>query len=309
MGVYVVTGEAVYRPKKNSKTESTLLFKLRLSHEDVVKSQTTFLQVVEKLRVVEQDIVRLQKLTKGLAPAKLRDRLYEKQILDADINSLGEGLQLHGLSKDQIESIKTNRKLIREILVRLPAVNADGSLAHPSTALGLLPNEKKLIPVQGNPDPPGSNDSSSQPLIVEELNVYKGQLVQAGETLCELIDYSKLYLEGQAFERDSVVIEKAREKKWTVTALLENDKRELEPIQGLQIDYLDNRVDLTSRALRFYARLENKVVGSVNNGKQLRVTWRFKPGQRMQLRVPVEKWRSEERRVGKEWRSRWSPYH
>ena len=52
-----------------------------MTHEDLVKAQTMFLQALGELSVVEQDIARLKKLPKGLAPSKLRDRLYEQQKL------------------------------------------------------------------------------------------------------------------------------------------------------------------------------------------------------------------------------------
>ncbi|MFO7906287.1 MAG: efflux RND transporter periplasmic adaptor subunit, partial [Pirellulaceae bacterium] len=61
----------------------------------------------------------------------------------------------------------------------------------------------------------------------------------------------------------------------------------------LQILYVDNTVDLASRALRFYVRLTNELVRNeqTDDGHRF-IGWRFKPEQRVQLRVPVERWQN-----------------
>jgi hypothetical protein len=45
-----------------------------------------------------------------------------------------------------------------------------------------------------------------------------------------------------------------------------------------------------SRALHFYMKLPNKVVLDRMDGPHQFLQWQFKPGQRVELRVPVEKW-------------------
>ena len=63
------------------------------------------------------------------------------------------------------------------------------------------------------------------------------------------------------------------------------------PIDGLKIVYVDNEVEPDSRALHFYVGLANKIVHTNETADGHRfVTWRFKPGQRLQLQVPVEQW-------------------
>jgi multidrug efflux pump subunit AcrA (membrane-fusion protein) len=58
----------------------------------------------------------------------------------------------------------------------------------------------------------------------------------------------------------------------------------------LEIVYLDNEVDPQSRTYRFYASLPNELAYSSTAADARRyVTWRFKPGQRLQLEIPVEK--------------------
>lgn len=315
-GIYVVEGESVSTP-----TDATgnipderfpVMFKLRLTHEDLVKTQTAYLQSLGELNVVEKEIARLEKLTPGLVPTELRTRNYEKQKLQVIIAAQSEGLLLHGLSASQIESIRTTGKLIREILVRLPTVNPDGSLRHHSTDLRPVPSD--IRPVKAVT----VDAVSGRPMIIDELKVRKGQLVQAGQTLCVLSDYSELFVEGQAFEHDTADVERAAKNRWPVSVLSEHragdygakqdDELPKPPVEPDLLDgalgpvafaaartpiiNFENRIDLTTRALHFYVRLRNRVVNeNISTDGHRYIDWRFKPGQRVQLRVPIVAWK------------------
>ncbi len=43
-------------------------------------------------------------------------------------------------------------------------------------------------------------------LILQDLHVQKGQIVEAGTLLCTLADFSQLMIEGQAFETEAGLI-------------------------------------------------------------------------------------------------------
>ena len=76
-----------------------------------------------------------------------------------------------------------------------------------------------------------------------------------------------------------------------MTAILESRSSQPELISNLEILYVAGKVDIESRALHFYAKLPNELLRESKSEEGRRfVYWRFKPGQRMQLRVPVEKW-------------------
>jgi hypothetical protein len=75
--------------------------------------------------------------------------------------------------------------------------------------------------------------------------------------------------------------------------LLIGDKQK-EIVRGLKLLYLADSVDTDSRAFRFYLRLPNEIALDQQpfSGRRY-IEWRFKPGQRMELRVPVEVWKDQ----------------
>ena len=75
--VHVVQGEAV--------EPGTLLFTVRLTHEDLVQAQAAFLKTLGELDVEDREIIRLTKLdrTGVIAGKTLLARKYSKQKLEA----------------------------------------------------------------------------------------------------------------------------------------------------------------------------------------------------------------------------------
>jgi membrane fusion protein, heavy metal efflux system len=81
-----------------------------------------------------------------------------------------------------------------------------------------------------------------------------------------------------------------------VSALVESQAGSPRLIEGLAIQHVAGRVDEQSRALHFYVTLPNKLLRETTSGDGRKfVYWQYLPGQRMQIRVPIEKW--EERIV------------
>jgi membrane fusion protein, heavy metal efflux system len=76
-----------------------------------------------------------------------------------------------------------------------------------------------------------------------------------------------------------------------VTALIDSGGAEQERIDGLKLVYTAGRVDPTSRTFNFFALLPNELLRDATDvdGRRF-VDWKFKPGQRVRLRVPVETW-------------------
>ncbi len=286
-GIYVTRGQAV--------SAGDRLFRLRLTHEDLVKAQTEYLQTLGELDVAKKEIGRLRDLTKGLVPAKLRERLYEQEKLEVTLAAKREALALHGLSKGpegQIARIDSERILITEIDVRVPAMNLDASLRNPANEpLVARTSFVQVAETTSSGQQTAPIATPMDPLIVQDVPVHRGQFVNAGETLATLVNYRGLYIEGQAFEHDSDEIELAAKNEWTLTAIREKSGSQQESIPGLRIVYLDNEIELHSRAMRFYVNLPNKIVHATRTPEGFQVIgWRFKPGQRLQLRVPVEQW-------------------
>ena len=274
--VHAVQGEAV--------EPGSLLFQIRLTHEDLVNAQTDFVRTLGELDVENREIARLEQVTRSGAVAGkvLLERQYSRDKLNANLGAQREALRLHGLSDDQVNQIERERRLLRELQVFTPSVDSHGE-----AELRLTQRFVQASFVQQ--DKPKHTDSQhTGPLILQDLSVHKGQSVDAGETLCILTDYDELFIEGLAFEQDIRQLRGASQNGWKVDAIIEQPGSESRVIEGLEIAYLANQVDATSRTLNFYVRLPNEVAKDRRSDGNRYVEWRYIPGQRMQLRVPVE---------------------
>jgi cobalt-zinc-cadmium efflux system membrane fusion protein len=290
--VHAVEGEAV-KP-------GTLLFEIRLTHEDLVLAQTSFLQTLGELDVERREITRLTEATKtGAVPRiKLLEREYAKDKLDALLSAQREALRLHGLSKEQVDQIVTGRRLLRELQVFAPGPDehSDDELklaGLPVQRVAFQPAAEKLEPEQPKPARLKQPDDVT-PLVISELRVHKGQSVDAGETLCTLSDYSRLYVEGLAFEQDAGSIAAAARRDWKVKAVFEQPDNQRPTLEDLSIMRLSNEIDADSRTLHFYVALPNTIesLTDTEDGNFF-VDWRYRPGQRLQLEVPIEEWPNE----------------
>lgn len=256
--IFATEGEAV--------TPDQPLFEIRLTHEELVQAQANLLKTTEEVDVVRREIARLEGIgPEGIVAVKtILERKYELQKLEAVRTAERQALLLHGLSEAQVDEILVKRTLLGRIVVRAPAA-----------ALS----------------PPGSHGEAT--LILQELAVERGQHVTAGNTLAILADHATLLIEGEAFEQDLPQISRAAADNRPVVAILESKVEPELAVEGLPIDYVASRIDPESRALHFYVRLPNEIVrdqrGDGAGGPRF-VEWRYKPGQRMQLRVPVEAW-------------------
>lgn len=271
--VHAVTGEAV--------EPGALLFEIRLTHEDLVQAQTDFLKTIGELAVERREVERLTEAAASGAVAriKLLERRYAVEKLEAIQAAQKEALRLHGLSDRQVDQIEQSRRLLRELQIVAPYPDQ-----HSESELQLT-----LRPVSTR-QPAAEEPSLSHPLIISELNVHKGQAIEAGTTLCVLSDLEKLYIEGLAFEQDAPLIEKAAEQDWELEAVTRADRRSAETIPGLSLAFINNEISREDRVLKFYVELPNRVVRSSQVDGQRFTIWKFKPGQRMELRIPIEEW-------------------
>ena len=283
--VFAVPGQAV--------SPGDPLFVLRLTNEDVVQAQTEFLKTLEALDVENREIKRLESITSGvIAERVILERRYERQKLEGLLKAQRQALLLHGMSEEQADAIAKERRLLREFLITAPAPHdetEEGHLGrdHPRLASTGLPPAA----LQDSSDPPDSS-AAAHPLVVRELPVRKGEVVEAGAQLAVLSDLAHLYLEGRAFERDAPALLRAAQEGWTVAAQPQQAESAGSPtIEGLRLAYVANEVDPQSRALSFYVSLPNEVVNETrsDDGRSF-PTWRYKPGQRMDVRIPVDRW-------------------
>ena len=239
------------------------LFDIRLTHEELVKSQRDFLQSAEELDVVRREIKRLKSVGEGvIAGKRILEREYEQQILEAALHAQRQALLLHGLSKEQIDTILETRNLLQGLTIVTPPFAEDDD-----------------------------DHSDFEHLFhVQSLRVNRGQHVEAGQDLCVLADHCALYIEGQAFEEDAERLEKAATEQWKLTAVVNAaDGKQVEK-KGLRILRVADRVDPESRALRFYVSLPNELLPSAPNADRKFLSWRYRPGQRVDVLIPIERW-------------------
>lgn len=280
--VHAVQGEAV--------EPGSLLFQIRLTHEDLVQAQTEFLKTLGELDVEEREIARLRDVTtSGAVAGKLvLEREYARDRLTALLLAQREALRLHGLSEQQVEQIAQQRRLLRELQVFAPSIDS-----HDEDEIRLT--VRRVQPVLYQPEDSNAvqaidPSAAGAPLVLQQLNVHKGQSVNAGETLCTLADYQELFIEGLAFEQDVAQLRRASANDVSVDAVLQQSGNERQLIEGLTIAYLANQVDQDSRTLRFYVRLPNTITKDRTVEGNRYVQWEYLPGQRLQLRIPVESW-------------------
>jgi multidrug efflux pump subunit AcrA (membrane-fusion protein) len=166
---------------------------------------------------------------------------------------------LHGLSQADVDGIVSTRQLLQSLTIRAPQHEEDCECA-----------DEHLFHVQ-------------------ELSVERGEQVEAGGPLAVLADHCELYIEGTAFEEDAERLRQAAADGVNVSAgLLVRDRRE-GAVEGLKILYLADQIEQESRALHFYLPLLNTVTLDRTDRGHRFIQWRFKPGQRVELRVPVDR--------------------
>lgn len=256
--IYAVDGQAL---EANSP-----MFALRLTHEELVTAQRNYLHTAESLDVVNREIARLESLGKGVvAGRRILEQKYEKQKLEASLRAEQQALKVHGFTQEQVESMLKTHQLLRDFVVNAPD--------HFHT---------------------GNSCRGDHLYHVQQLAVSQGEQVATGQELAVIADHCELYLEGLAFEDDASGLREAARQGWKIDAdVLVGDKT-AGSVTGLKLLYLADSIDPDSRAFRFYLQLPNEVLldQTTDDGRRF-LEWRFKPGQRMQVAVPIEKWEQQ----------------
>jgi membrane fusion protein, heavy metal efflux system len=256
--IYPIQGEAVQSGQP--------LFEVRLTHEDLLQVQTEFLRTIEELDVIGREVARLEKVSADgvIAGKTLLERKYEQQKQQAALRAQRQALLLHGLSAEQVDKIVATRTLLQSLTIYVPAR-----------------------------EEPASSGDPARHLQVQQLKVVQGKHVNAGDTLCTLVDHHDLYIEGMAFEQDIRAINRAASAGRKISAVFgSKSTRDEEIVPKLHILYLDDKVEQQSRAFHFFVTLSNRVArqDKTPDGRGF-VYWQFKPGQRTQIRIPVEEWK------------------
>lgn len=298
-GIFVSRGELIRSGQP--------LFSLRLTHQDLVRTQADFLTALGRLDVEQREINRLTDITKSGAVAgkALIEHQYALDRLQAELRAERQAMLLHGLTEDQVARIEKERTLVREVTIYAPTLHDDASLHHESeyprtpavSPASAVAPDRALQP-ESNRAPPDSSDHAHQhrdqhehieaEFLVTSLDVNRGQSVMAGNSLGRLSDYSVVLIEGHAFQGDAPALRAASKFHLPLQAVIDSSAQRPEILEGLQIAFIGNEIGIESRALPFFVPLQNQTERNETREGQRYVSWRFKPGQRLQLRVPLE---------------------
>lgn len=256
--IYPIQGEAVQPGQP--------LFDLRLTHEDLVTAQRDYLQSAQQLDIIRQEVARLEAVDEGvIAGRRILEQKYEQQKIAASLHAQRQGLLLHGLSGIQLDEILATRRLLSVLTVTAPSFDENAD-----------------------------HQDIEHLFHVQQILVKRGQSLSAGHPMARLADHCLLYVEGQAFDDDAQrLIQLTREGQVVDVSTVVDDRGPGE-INQLAIFYIADHVETDSRALRFYLKLPNQPDHDDQiNGRRI-VTWHFRPGQRMEVKIPIaQPWKDQ----------------
>jgi cobalt-zinc-cadmium efflux system membrane fusion protein len=245
------------------------LLTMRLTSEPLQTSQTELFKAAQEIRITQEQKHRLEKNPQFASEARILELQYQLERLSASRRAYRADLAIKGLTPKQIDQVEGG-EFLKEIVVRVPT------------------------DLQGYKPPSSTADTApiAAPLLeVEELKVQPGEQVQAGQLLGHLSNHQNLYIEGRGFREDTGLLEKTAAQGWPVVATFaEEHTGNWPPLDTpLTILYLANNIDVTSQTFPFYVPLGNQHREYRRDGKSYRI-WRFRPGQRVQLGVPVQEY-------------------
>lgn len=249
------------------------LFEIRLTDEALLTAQANYLETLTRQEVAQQEIERLTPLiaSGAVSGAKKRELEYEvKQLLAKQATSLQE-LRGRGMPEAQIEELKRERTLASTLAVFAP---------------------KFVHETQGTQETPNGYS-------IENLLVHPGKAVTRGESLCTVAYHQKLYVEGTAFEIDLPILKRIAQEGWLIDTetsvdfhLHSSSHSSATPMQ-LELLRVDNHVDEATQTVRFFLELPNEVTQTLTEDGHQFEQWKYRPGQRFHLRLPVERWENQ----------------
>ena len=236
------------------------LFTLHLASEFLQVAQADLAKAVRETEFAIAKRDRQADLVKSGAGSATLLIEEENQVkrLTTQVQSLRRQLQVFGLTTEQVNRAEKG-DVVTEIVVTAPGT-------------------------------PKTKTAATEALYeMQELGVTLGEQVAAGQRLCTLANHRKLYVEGRAFKSEADALAKAAEQKVPIRAeFIDETPGTWKAQEPMFIQHLSNQIDPATRTFGFYLPLDNQPRSYVQDGK-VRFVWRYHPGQRVRLRVPVER--------------------
>lgn len=245
------------------------LFRMRLTGDQLATAQSSLLDIVQQITTVEAQIELVESAAKsgGVPANRLRSLKYDLDRLELNKRNRKQELMVRGLTKTQVDDIVATKSFLREITVGMHDM-------------------VKYVADTVLPEPDESFEDGLN-FTVEELQVHLGMAVKPGDELAHVAYHTSLYFEGQAFEKDVDLLRTiTRDKRAVSVAFGTEVKRNIEP--DLQVVHIDNHVNPETQTIRFYIPIRNQVLGDTRTGDTTFRSWRFKPGQRGHVLIPMQ---------------------
>src|SRR6185369_3751749 len=229
------------------------LLTLRLTSEAMQASQLELFKAAREIDIKEAQKKRLESIKETVTRFEIVDMQNQIERFMINKKAYRADLAAKGLTPEQIDRVEKG-DFVREITVHAPVDAAEKA--------------KALLELQ-------------------ELKVFQGESVQAGQLLGLLSHHQNLYIEGRGFREDTSLLERTARLGWPVRAVFPEETEDNWPLltQPLTILYLSNTVDPAHQTLPFYVSLPNQYREYSREGKSYRI-WRYRPGQRVLLEVP-----------------------
>lgn len=251
------------------------LFTIRLFSEYLQSTQKELFSSTKEAQIAQEELARLTPLADsgGIPRTKIIDLENELRRQEVVIQAHRQDLLTRGLNPQQVDRVASGEFVSTVDVVAPPRIK----------------HLDELVTIRQASAQSGESADDGFAFEVQELNTELGQQVQAGQLLITLANHSSLYLEGHAFKREAPYLEKAAQNGWKIVVEFAEDEPDNWPElkQSFEIRYLSNSIDRVSRTFDFFIPLTNQS-RSYEKGSETFVVWRFRPGQRVRLHVPVE---------------------
>jgi biotin carboxyl carrier protein len=248
------------------------LFTLKLASESLQQTQSELYKTTKNIQLAQSRRDRLAGAGDAIAQARVVEVDNELSRLQVAAQAYRQELTNRGLTDSDINGIADGR-LLSEITLLAPQQPSG------SNPLAASPSSEPT-------------SAGAQPLAYElqELKVALGEQVRAGQTLCHLSNHQSLAIEGRAFRDETTLLERSVQQGWPVDVDFREEASNVWPAidQSFLIRYIANTIDPATRTFAFLMPLENQYK-TVDHGKGTQILWRFRPGQKVLLRVRIEK--------------------
>ncbi|WDQ18077.1 efflux RND transporter periplasmic adaptor subunit [Rhodopirellula sp. P2] len=264
------------------------LFTLRLFSEYLQATQTQLFKARQETAIVQAEIDRLSGAvsTGAVSRSKMIELESEISRQRTLIQAARQELLTRGLTPDQVAQIEAGTFVSTVDVVAPPVQELSIALSSETRQEFRQSGEPKVLATSAT----STTEDQGIAYEVQELSVVLGQQVQAGQLLVNLSNHQMLYVVGHAFKREAAFLEQAAQEKRPIEVEFAEDEmgRWPEHKQTFKIRHLANSIDTNSRTFDFFVPLTNQSRMYGDHDRAFLV-WRFRPGQRARIHVPVEK--------------------